>query len=135
MATTSAGLASELPDHMNIPDSDDIPDHIDIYDSDNIPNELINADSDSSPSEGMTFPASDDKPSDAMDVVETSPAGKMAVSADSDSDSIPDHICLSSESSKGMTESVDHLVRVKRDVKTGKFTAQSFAHFPDDFLD
>lgn len=133
--STGPGSASELTDHMSIPDSDEIPDHIDIYESDNDPNELVNADSDSSSSERMTFPASDDKPSDAMDVVETSPAGKMAISADSDSDSIPDHISLSSESSKGMTESVDHLVGVNRDVKTGKFTAKSFAHLPDDFLD
>jgi hypothetical protein len=120
---------------MNIPDSDNIPDHIDIHNSDNIPNDLINVDSDSSLSGRMNFPDSDDKPSDAMDVVETSHAGKMAILADSDSDSIPDHISLSSESSKGMRQSVDRLVGFKRDVKTGQFTAESFAHFPDAFLD
>ena len=121
-----------MTDHIHIPDSDDIPDHIHIPDS---PVHHIIPESRSGLSEQIYIPDSDNNQDDAMDVVVSDDGGKMTIPDDSDSDSIPDHIRLSSESSKGMKESVEGLDGTNSDVKTGRFTAESFAHLPDDFLE
>lgn len=128
--STDPDSDSEIPDHIHIPDSDDIPDHIHIPDS---PALHIIPESESGPSK-QYFTNSDDNLDDAMDVVVSDDEGKMMIPDDSDSDSIPDHIHLSSESSMGMKQSVEGLDGTNTDVKTGRFTAESFAHLPDDFL-
>ena len=125
---------TDSEDKLPAPDSDDIPGHIDIPDSDDIPNHLIILDSDSRPSDQIYFPALDDD--DAMDVVNsdesTSPQGvRIIVTTDSDSDDIPDHIILSSESANATTPAVGGLGNENR----GRFTAASFAHYTDEFLD
>lgn len=113
----SSDSEEEYPDHINIPDSTD---------SDDNPDHIIIPDSDSDSSSQLHLPISDDE----MDVVQSEPAEntdkEMATNSDPDSD--PDHIIFPSDHSESTMETFE------RDPNTGRFTAASFTHFPDDLL-
>jgi hypothetical protein len=136
----------EFHDHITLPDSD-TPDsdiHIDIPDSDN---DVLIPDSDGSATSQIHFPVSDDESSDPMDVVKSDEQSADPFGAasdpdipmreddtDPDSDSIvfPDDSPMAAGhplGSSGVT------AEFGRDPNTGRFTAASFAHFPDDLLD
>lgn len=115
---------SDSVDHIIIPQSDDIPDHIDIPIS-RAP----------SPSH-MQFPVSDDETSNAMDVVLSDDIEMpMSVgSTDSGSD-LDDIVFPGSPIMTGQSSYVPDVVAINRDPTTGRFTAASFANFPDELLD
>ena len=105
-------------------DSDDIPGHIDIPNSDSVP--------DSSPSLEI-FPVSDDRESDAMDVVGSNePDFPMSVAS---SDSGSDPVLPQSPVTTRSIGAPGTMVGIQRDSNTGRFTAASFASFTDDLLD
>jgi len=117
----------KVPDNIIMSDPDQIPDHLNITDSDEVAGHLIISDSDSTTS---LFPVSDDAESHSMDVVRSNEEGVTIsqVNSDSESDSIPDNILFSSDP----TDSP--MIGVERDPNTGRFTAASFANFPDQLL-
>ena len=132
----------EFPDHITIPDSD-IPEsdiHIDIPDSDN---DILIPESDSSATSQIHFPVSDDELSDPMDVVKsdeqsTDPYGAASdpdiPMGEDDTDSDSDSIVFPDDSGHPLGGS-GVTAEFGRDPNTGRFTAASFAHFPDDLLD
>ena len=105
-----------------VADSDDIPGHIDLFDS-----SLQSASK-------MDFPVSDDEDS-VMDVVEEDTA--MSVhNSDSDSD-LDLNIIIFLESPLATREPVGGssvMIGVQQDQNTGQFTAASFAHLSNKFL-
>ena len=143
--TTDHAENSVVPD----PDTDhEIPDHISISDSDDSskPDRLMIPDSDSSPMSHIRFPESDDELSDRMDVVrsdepigaESDPEIETRENSESGSDSSIDHIILPSDGSGSPMDtrlSMGGLGVIGRDPDTGRFTAASFMHFPDELLD
>jgi len=111
---------SDAIDHT---DSDDIPDHIDIPKS--------------SPSPRLLFPVSDDEQSNEMDVVSSDDIEIPMSVESSDSGSALDDIVFP-ESPITTRESMDVpgvMIGIDRDPNTGRFTAASFANFPDELLD
>ena len=128
--------------------------HADPDTDDEYPDHIIIPDSDSSTMSQIRFPVSDSDSNDPMDVdrcdgqsaqphgaefdpeIHTTPGH-----TDSESDtSIPDHIILPDD----FSGSEDRLLSsggsgvtagFQRDPNTGRFTAASFAHFPDDLVD
>jgi len=107
-------------------------------------------DSDSSSSSQILFPVSDDVLSDAMDVVRSDENTTGAdtdsemhvvnsdLVSDPDSDCIPHHILLCPNSPVVIRPSMsgsEVTAGFERDPNTGRFTAASFANFPDDLLD
>jgi hypothetical protein len=120
---TPADPDTDLP---SIPESDDIPDHMSLPDSDDNPDHSMSPKS-GSPS-SLNFPVSDEE----MDVVRSD-------NADSDSDAVPDHIVISPSPSpvvtRHFTRSPGMMTEFQRDPTTGRFTADSFANFPDEALD
>ena len=119
---TESDADGELPD---IPELDDIPGHIDIPDSDHGP--------DSSTSSELIFPVSDDHESDAMDVVR-SDEHDIPIS-DGSADSGLDIVFPQSPVATETTGASGAMVGIERDPSTGRFTAASFVHFPDELLD
>ena len=125
------------PDHITFPDSDD--EQNDKSDSDDTPDHIMLPDSDSSQSSIILFPISDDE-DDAMDVVrsdeQTVPPGgtiRSPIFID-DSDSESDNIDRS-ESPLDTRHSIGGSGVIDRDPNTGRFSAASFSHFPDDLVD
>jgi hypothetical protein len=106
-----------------IPQSDDIPDHIDIPICPPSPSH-------------MQFPVSDDETSNAMDVVlsDDIEMPMSVVSTDSGSD-LNDIVFPGSPIMTGQSPYVPDVVAINRDPTTGRFTAASFANFPDELLD
>ena len=129
--TTDPDIHEEVPDYISVPDSDDIPDHMSIPDSDHNPDHGMTVDSDSvSSSSQIHFPVSDE--GSLMDVVGSD-------EHNSGSDTIPDQILLSPSGSpmaaRQPTVRLQLLPRINRRDNKGRFTADSFANFPDEFLD
>ncbi len=130
MSTDSDG-DDEYPNHIYIPESDDG------AHSGDIPISLRLPDSDSSQ---ICLPVSDDESSDAMNMVTSDEAANSnvpmsVVGSNSESESsIPDHIVLP-ESPMATSRSMGESGAIERDANTGRFTAASFAIFPDDLLD
>jgi len=114
---------SDSVDHIIIPQSDDIPDHIDIPICPPSPSH-------------MQFPVSDDETSNAMDVVlsDDIEMPMSVVSTDSGSD-LNDIVFPGSPIMTGQSPYVPDVVAINRDPTTGRFTAASFANFPDELLD
>jgi len=128
--------------------------HTDPDSDDEYPDHIIIPDSDSSTMSQIHFPVSDSDSNDQMDVVRSDGQSAQPHGAefdteihnspgytDSESDtSIPDHIILPDD----FFRSEDRLLSsggsgvmagFQRDPNTGRFTAASFAHFPDDLVD
>lgn len=125
------------PDHIILPDSEDEDDHIKLPDSadedtNDDPDNLMLPDSGSSQSSIIHFPMSDDE-DDVMDVVGSGeqivPAGATLGSpiVIDDSDSESEHVATK--------PSIGGSGVIERDPATGRFSAASFAHFPDDLVD
>jgi hypothetical protein len=106
---------SDMDEDIILPVSDenDIPDHIDIPDSDD------NLD--------MHFPVSDSEQSDAMDVVRSD---EVEIH-DSGSDILFPESPITTRTMSGSGA----VAGIERDPDTGRFTAASFANFPDEMLD
>jgi len=147
---TESAADDAYPDHIEIPDSGEIPDHIEVSGSDdprhidipNSPGILMIPESESSASSDIYVHDSDD----AMDVVppdeqtgaSANNSGTIVIDNDTSSDSVDDHIELSSDH----PNSPDHemsdsavIGRFGKDPATGRFTAASFANVPDDMVD
>ena len=144
--------SDDIPGHIDIPDSDDIPGHIDISDSDEIPghidipesdqiplpdsadiDHLSISDSDSQHSSQINFPVSEDEGS-AMDVVDSNEE-EMAMSVQYTDLGLESDDIIFPESPMATVKGSGVTIAVERDPNTGRFTAASFANFPDTYLD
>lgn len=110
----SGSSGSDMNSDIDFPESDDIPDHIDIPHSDDT--------------------SRSSSPSHAMDVVRSDEA-EMPMSIGS-TDSAPDSDdIVFPESPIAEGQSMGGPGLMVRDPQTGRFTAASFANFPDELLD
>ena len=133
IAIRHADSATDGNDDITFADPEDIPDHIDIPDSDDIPGHIDIPDDFSNPSHSsqMRLSVTDDDRSNGMDVGGSDELDlpMSVVSTDSASDIVFPESPIVTRDSVGGSGVLD------RDPHTGRFTAASFANFPDELLD
>lgn len=119
-------------------DSDNIqlPDEIDSPQSDDSENSVILPDSDSNHSSEMDLLVSDREESAAMDVVQSDEQENTMPVASSESGEDSDVIVLPKSPSISRSDAVSGgVVQIQCDPHTGRYTAASFANFPDELFD